>query len=281
VRNILFLIQRYWTFFIFLILQLICFSLIIKNNSHQHSSFINSTKGFTGGLFKNKEKFKNYFLLREKNEELLKENTILKNKLGIQIPVNTLKDTNYSKEIAFNDSTKQTVFYKYIPATVVNNIIDQRYNFITLSKGSKDGITKNMSVIGPSGTVGKITNTSEHYSIVSSIISDQFNSSAQLKDGTIGKINWDKKDIDYLTLSGIPQHVKILPGDSIYTSGYSVFPANILIGRAAAIERSNTSGLSNYRIKLATNFRNIHHVYIVEDVTTLERKKLEDSSIIK
>ncbi len=277
-RNIIYLLQRHSTFFVFLFLELICITLIVKNNSYQHSSFINSTKSLTGGLFKKREKLKEYFLLTEINKQLKEENTELKNKLGIPIAKNNLKDTSYSSEIVLNDSTKQTVYYAYKPATVINNIIDQPNNYLTLDIGSKQGVSKNNSVLSSKGVVGKIVHVSNNYSICASIISSKFFISSELKDGTVGKISWDTKDIDYVTLSGIPQHVNIMPGDSVYTSSYSgLFPKKILIGRAAAILKGGTSGLNNYKIKLATNFRNLHFVYIVKDNTTLEQQLLEDS----
>jgi rod shape-determining protein MreC len=91
-------------------------------------------------------------------------------------------------------------------------------------------------------------------------------------DGTVGKAVWDGKNIEFLTLSGIPQSVKLKPLDTIVTSGYSsIFPENILVGRIAKVE-SPTS----YKIWLSSKFSNLHFVYIVKDVANEERIQLEE-----
>jgi rod shape-determining protein MreC len=165
------------------------------------------------------------------------------------------------------------VNFKYIPAKVLNNSIDQKVNYITLNVGSKHGIKKNMSVINDKGIVGKISHVSENYSVAISVLSEHFNVSAMLSDGTVGKVAWDGKDPEFVMLNGIPQSVKVKPLDSVFTSGYSIFPEKILIGRAA---KSNNG--TSYKIWLSTKFTKLHYVYVIEETTTnIERIQLEET----
>ena len=46
--------------------------------------------------------------------------------------------------------------YEYIVARVINNSVNQRNNYITINKGSKQGIAKGMGVICNLGIVGKV-----------------------------------------------------------------------------------------------------------------------------
>jgi len=208
----------------------------------------------------------------EVNDSLMKENARLRKELGITIPLNPLTDSSDTKTIK-RDSVTQTVHYKYIPAKILNNTIDQKINYITLNAGSKQGITKNMAVISPNGIVGRISHVSENYSVALSFLSDRFNVSSMVGDGTIGKLYWDGKDPDYGILSGIPQSVKLKPLDSVFTSGYGNFPEKILVGRAAQV----LTGTS-YKIYLSTNFRKVHFVYVIAEEVNFERIKLEDST---
>lgn len=212
-----------------------------------------------------------YFRLRAMNDSLLNENAALKNKLGIQVRQNTLKDSSFSREVKI-DSTSHTVYYQYMPAKVLNNSIDQKLNYLTLNKGSADGVKKNMAVISEQGIVGKIANVSEHFSIVVSVLSERFNISAMTPDGTVGKAVWDGKNVELVNLTGIPQSVKLKPLDTIVTSGYSsIFPENIMVGRIAKVESA-----TSYKIWLSTKFTNLHFVYIVKDVSNAEQSKLEE-----
>lgn len=246
--------------------------IVFKNNNYQQSSYINSSRNIVGKFYDRKQQFVGFMNLREVNDSLMKENALLKSKLGMPVMTNPLRDTSYTDSITSDGGTR-TVHYRYIPAKVLNNTIDQKINYITLDMGSKDGIQKGMAVISQQGIVGRISHVSEHYSVALSFLSDRFNVSAMVKDSTVGKLYWDGMDPDYGTLSGIPQSVKLKTQDSVFTSGFGIFPERLLVGRAA----KTLSGTS-YKIHLNTNFRKLHFVYVIVEGTNEERKKLEESS---
>jgi rod shape-determining protein MreC len=130
-----------------------------------------------------------------------------------------------------------------------------------------------MAVISANGIVGRISHVSENYSVALSFLSDRFNVSSMVSDGTVGKLSWDGKDPDYGILSGIPQSVKLKPRDSVFTSGFGNFPEKILVGKAAQVLNG-----TSYKIYLSTNFRKLHFVYVIAEEIDLERKKIEDST---
>jgi len=272
VRNLILLIKQFHSFFIFLLLELVCLIIVFKNNNYQQSSYINSSRNVSGTFYSQKSKLTGFINLTEVNDSLMKENAALRKELGITMDVNPLKDSTFSKQIHV-DSSLQTAHYSYIPAKVLNNTIDQTINYITLNVGSKQGIKKNMAVISANGIVGRISHVSENYSVALSFLSDRFNVSSMVSDGTVGKLSWDGKDPDYGILSGIPQSVKLKPRDSVFTSGFGNFPEKILVGKAAQVLNG-----TSYKIFLSTNFRKLHFVYVIAEEIDLERKKIEDST---
>ena len=271
-RNLILLIKQFHSFFIFLLLELVCLVIVFKNNNYQQSSYINSSRNLSGRFYSQKEKLTSFINLTEVNDSLMKENAALRKELGITTDVNPLNDSTFSKQIHV-DSSIQTAHYTYIPAKVLNNTIDQTINYITLNVGSKQGIKKNMAVISANGIVGRISHVSENYSVALSFLSDRFNVSSMVSDGTVGKLSWDGKDPGYGILSGIPQSVKLKPRDSVFTSGFGNFPEKILVGKAAQVLNG-----TSYKIFLSTNFRKLHFVYVIAEEIDLERKKLEDST---
>lgn len=271
-RNLILLIKQFHSFFIFLLLELVCLIIVFKNNNYQQSSYINSSRNVSGTFYSQKAKLTGFINLTEVNDSLMKENAALRKELGITMDVNPLKDSTFSKQIHV-DSSMQTAHYTYIPAKVLNNTIDQTINYITLNVGSKQGIKKNMAVISANGIVGRISHVSENYSVALSFLSDRFNVSSMVSDGTVGKLSWDGKDPDYGILSGIPQSVKLKPRDSVFTSGFGNFPEKILVGKAAQVLNG-----TSYKIYLSTNFRKLHFVYVIAEEIDLERKKIEDST---
>ena len=69
-----------------------------------------------------------YLSLKEKNKILLKENLKIKNQLS---------KYSFEKSISFIDYNN---YYLFNSARVINNSVFKRNNFLTLNKGSKDGI---------------------------------------------------------------------------------------------------------------------------------------------
>jgi rod shape-determining protein MreC len=80
-----------------------------------------------------------------------------------------------------------------------------------------------------------------------------------------------------VVLSEIPQHVNLIVGDTIMTSGYSaIFPENIPLG---TIEEFNLRGGNFYfaKVKLLADFKRIDNVYVVKSHQAIERNKLEST----
>lgn len=269
-RNLILLFKRYYNFFIFLFLQIICWVLVFSNNTYQQASYINSSRNISAKIYDQQSRMMGFWNLRSTNDSLAKENARLKNLLGHTLPANPLSDTSFTKE-STKDSMHTTIHYQYIPARVLNNTLDMKRNYLTLDKGSVDGIKEKMAVICDKGIVGRVSHVNAHYSVVNTILSDQAKVSAQVPDGTVGHVLWGGQNPETVELKGIPQSVKLKIGDTIVTTSYSYFPENVMIGKVRTKEKDR------YSVKLSTNFRNLHYVYIIEDITQIERILFEDS----
>ena len=270
-RNLIYIIKNYYSFFIFLVLEIICLAIVFKNNSYQQSSYINSARTIASSFYTKKEKIVSFITLNAVNDSLMRDNARLKQQLGIAIDKNPLNDTNYTITRNLDSNGKEIVHYKYIPAKVLNNSTDQKNNYITLNVGSRQGIKTKMAVISDKGVVGKISHVSENYSVAVSILSDRFNVNCVVPDGSIGKVYWDGNDANLAILSGIPISSNLKLKDSVMTSGFSIFPEKIMVGRVAKFVNGK------YQVWLSTNFNKLHYVYVIEDITNIERTILEDT----
>jgi len=277
-RNLLLLFQAYQKFFFFILLELICLVIFVRNNNYQFQSYLHSARGLSGSLYAKKAKVRSYLNLKSKNAKLLKENAKLKSQLGIKIKSNPLEDTSFSRVIKKEGVAKETIFYSYLPARVINNTFDKKNNFITLNVGRKQGIKKNMIVVSRKGVVGKVTNVSAHYSLAASLLSSQFTVSSVTPEGTTSMVSWGGLRNPYQALlSGIPQSEKLKKGDTILTSAFSRFPPKVMVGRVLKKQKGGANSGNKYVIKLATNFKKLDFVYVVKDEINIERKVLEDS----
>lgn len=270
-HNLIYLFKRYQTFLLFLVLEIMCLVIFFRNNHYQQASYLNSAQAMAASWLSRKQGVTDYLHLKQRNLELQQENASLKSKLLINLPANPLHDTQFVKQTQ-RDSMRETVQYGYIAARVVNNTLDQKRNYITIDRGEKQGVKKNMAVINERGIVGKITHVSANYAVAATLLSEHFNVSAQTAEGTLGKVAWDGLNIERINLSGIPQSVKLKRGDSIFSSGYSVFPEHVMIGTVLAATKPN-----GYFVQPAVRFSNLHHIYIINANVNIERKALEDT----
>jgi rod shape-determining protein MreC len=221
-----------------------------------------------------------YFGLKRMNDSLLNENAQLRLLIARQHNTyDTLKDSTAHIAIHSNDTLHPVQFasYTYRTARVVNNSVSLANNYITVNRGSADGIQKNMAVISGTGVVGRVEHVSRHFASILSVLSVKQKVSAKLKDGTTGYIEWEGDRPDVLLMKDVPQQVKIHRGDSVFTTSYSFFPEGVLVGRVERISHIKKNSLQVLHLAPATNFRNLQYVYMVENRMDVERRALEDS----
>ncbi|WP_257668257.1 rod shape-determining protein MreC [Parapedobacter tibetensis] len=269
-KNLWILINKYNAFFLFVGFFGFAFYLVIRNNTFQRASAVNSSNHFIGATYAKINAWKSYLNLSQENALLAEENAMLRKQLQYFIAPDSVESD------LVIDSARD-VQYHYIVAKVTNNSIHQKNNYITLDKGKKHGIQKGMGVISASGIVGIVLNVSDHFSTVQSLLHSESRISASLEDSqAFGSLVWgDSYDARMATLKDIPNHVKVRKGESVYTSGFSLFPPGIPVGKV--IETGNSGGDSflNIKIELSTQFHNLQQVYIVEDLFAEEKADLE------
>jgi rod shape-determining protein MreC len=160
---------------------------------------------------------------------------------------------------------------------VVNNSINQQHNFITLNKGRHDGVKPDMGVIANGQVVGLVTNVSENFSTVISILNSRWKISAKIKrNDYFGSLSWDGKDYRRVQLNEMPYHVPVQNGDTVVTTGYSSsFPEGLVIGTISDFSIGSGSNFYKIEVMLAADFKNLVIVGLVENKQLNEIKQLE------
>ena len=250
----------------------------------QGNEIMSSANSVIGLLYKKQNDVVYYFGLKRMNDSLINENSRLRLQLSAANSYDTLSDSFVKREVLPIDTNKHVVKYAeylYRTARVVNNSVSAANNYITINRGSEEGVKKNMAVISGNGIVGRVVHVSNHFASAISVLSVKQQVSAKLKDGTIGYVSWDGGRPDELLMKDVPQQIKVHKGDSVFTTSYSFFPTDVLVGNVYKIELLKKTGMQILHLHTATNFRNLQYVYVVEDKMLPERNQLEDSVKIK
>lgn len=271
-KEIIKLILKYHFTIIFVLLEAISFSLIVQHNNYQRTVFSGHTASFFCYVSSLSSGLGDYIALKGINERLVAENTELNN---------TIENLKYTlsyleKDSISIDSAMLLPGYRFQSARMVNSNFNKTKNYITIDKGTNDGITKEMAVCSVEGVVGVIQDVSWHYAVVLPLINTNSRVSAKLKkNGYYGSLQWDGDDYRYSYLNDIPFHVDVQQGDTIVTSGFSsIFPEGEVLGFVETVNKETANFLS-IKIKLATDFKKISDVYVITNLKKSEKLQLE------
>jgi rod shape-determining protein MreC len=271
-RNLLRFIFQYRVLILFIIFEIFSFVLLVTTGSYQEARFYHAGQQLGYSLSNKFENIRDYLSLYKENRRLAEENTRLYNLLKSSYKTSYI-DSSFAGDM-FN-----TRHYRYIGARVVNNSVNKKYNYITLDKGSNQGIEPEMAVICDEGIVGMVKTVSDNFCVVLSLLNPRFGVSAKIKNsGFYGPLSWKETSADKAILEDIPHHALINIGDTILTSGYgSIFPENCMIG---VISKYKLKGGNYFEItvKLATDFQRLSQVQIIRDEFRNEQINLEQSS---
>ncbi len=267
-RNLLRIIVRYYFFFLFLFLEVVSIFLVVQNNSFHRGQFISQSRSVQGYFFETFGGIREYLVLRQTNQDLQMENTLLRNQLD------GLTRKMESAGIS-NDSVPGRQF-SYIPAKIINASINKQFNFLTLDKGRHHGLEPEMAVISPRGVVGVVYSVSGNYASVIPLINRDFRLSARIQNtGYFGSLSWPGTGYDQAILEEIPFHVELHEGDTIITSGYSaIFPEGIPVGTIKNFEVVE-GNFYTIVVDLAVDYKTLSQVNIIRNLLREEQLELE------
>ncbi len=272
-RSLIQFILKYQNFILFLILELSSILLLVNNNVYHNAKLHSLSLSVMGRVYEKQNEINNYFSLRYTNEELAKENAILKEML--------IKGhaTSPSAWLSIQDSLADRNL-TIIPAKVVNASVSRQHNLLTINVGTADSVGVDMAVIGPLGAVGVIKSVSRHYATVLPLINAQYRVSAKLYNNDyFGTLLWDTGDYRLASLNGVEQHVSLALEDTVVTSGYgAVFPEGIMIGTIDCIEAGEEGVFHDLRIMLSTDFKRLSYVFVIKNKVRSERLAVEQES---
>lgn len=268
-KEIIKLILKYHFTIIFILLEIVSFSLIIRHNEYQRAIFSESASTLFGNISAVVTDVKSYFRLKETNESLANENILLKNRLE---QYELSRDT-IVQGIFVQDSIP---VYEYIGAKLANATFNRTKNYLTLDRGLKNGIRKEMGVCSPDGIVGLVQDLSDQFAIVIPLINVDSRISAKIKKNSYyGSLQWDGVDYRYSYLNDIPYHVEVNEGDTIVTSGLSkIFPEGITVGYVESVDKE-TANFLKIKVRLAVDFKRLDYVYVILNNKKNEQTRLE------
>lgn len=265
-QQIINFILRNKTTLLYLFLLFLGMAMSVQSHSYHRSRFLNSANYLSGSIFSIQTDITTYFNLREENDKLQKENTLL-------------RDLLFNAENPFPGKIEVDTFpYEVIPARIIKNSYALRNNYITIDKGSGDGVEQDMGVITSFGILGIVEHTTKKFAAVQSVLNTRSNINAKIKNtDNFGSLKWNTDRFDVVQLEDIPKIVSLNIGDTIVTGAMSsIFPENIPIGSIKKIDLGSSESFYKIDVALFNDMTNLKNVYIVNNKNKEELRLLEE-----
>lgn len=271
-RNLLAFFRRFRVFLVFVVLQIIAISTYFSFLNFPRAQYLTSASKVSGSILSVKHEVTKHFDLSKNNENLQKENIRLRE----QLPQSYQRLQNGTVKI--ND----TLFhqqYEYIPALVINSTYTKRNNYFTLNIGTKQGVKRGMGVFSDKGIVGIVHNSSAHFSVVKSVLTENINIDVMIEPiGLFGLLKWDGRDPRRGSITGISNDQKIKKWSKVVTRGGSgIFPRGLMVGRIEKLNPVEGKPLWDVVVRYSEDYRSLQRVYVIKNLMREEQQKLESA----
>ncbi|MGF1532127.1 MAG: rod shape-determining protein MreC [Bernardetiaceae bacterium] len=273
-RQLITFFYRYRVTLLFLFLEGVAFWLIYQNNPYQRLVWLSSANQWVGQILEVRASLGYYVDLTNVNRDLAIENARLRQELE-QLRIQT----------SLTDSPVDSALtpYRFISARVLKYSLHQTSNFLTINKGSDQGLRPGMALITGNGIVGRIKNVSENFATAYPLIHPRFRVSVTTRrEEQLFSVRWPGGDPRLASLDQVSRGANVAIGDTLLTSGRdAVFPEGMPVGIIEAIDRNQGAGFLSVKLRFLVDFTRLSYVYAVDSRYKAERDSLEQVSFPK
>lgn len=274
-NNLIAFFKKFQVFLVFAILQIVSIYLYVENYYYPNVKFISTVNTVSGGVLKKSNDFTQFINSPFTNRKLQAENISLRNEIE---RLQSLLDTTVFQDTVFQDEN-----YQFIPADVIYSTHNKRNNYITISRGSEDGIKEGMGVFTDQAVVGIVHSVSKNYSIIKSVLSSKIYIDVKVEgNGAYGLLNWDGISAKRGQIDGISNDIPLKKWSRIVTRGSSgVFPEGLYVGKISNLKYENAKPLWNIQVWYEEDFRRLSNVYVIKNNRKKQFVRLDESITIE
>lgn len=279
-NNLITFLMRTGTWMLFIVYVVLSCVLLFSRNPYHHYLYLTTANSVSSAIYGSVSDFTSYFNLRSINADLQRRNADLELEvLSLRRRVQQLSELTGVDSVRFDSLPAR---YEFITAHVINNSVSRPNNYITIEKGSLDGIEPEMGVVDVNGVVGIVNKVGPHSSRVISVLNPHLRLSCKVKNSDyIGSLVWDGRDSRDVVLEELPRHAVFAVGDTIVTSGFSTaFPEGVAVGVVTADLPHYDENFHALRVRLFTDMARLRTVRIVRDRLKPELTEVEDEGNI-
>lgn len=269
-QKLIYFIRKTAVAIVFIILEIIAIRCYAYSTPYTQARLLNLSNRMVGYVQSAFAGISNYFSLREENGSLTRHIVTLENR------IRELEATMPENDVNVEGALQQ---YEYLSARVVSSTTNRSRNFMTVDKGTNDGVTADMAVMTPEGyAVGIVVDCSENFAVAKMLLNKDLRIGGVLaEDGSHGSVVWRGDDIQRVDFVELSKYAKVQSGDLVQAAGFShYFPREAIIGNVEQVELSENGTSYNCKVRLAADMGRLFNVVLVRNTHIDEIKSLED-----
>ncbi|HVC32404.1 MAG TPA: rod shape-determining protein MreC [Chloroflexota bacterium] len=179
---------------------------------------------------------------------------------AVLLPELQRENAELRAELQFQQTDPQ---FKWITARVIGVDPSNLVHSIIVDHGSRSGIVVGMTVTTPGGLVGQVVQVTPNTAKVL-LVTDVSSSVASLIQSNRAKGVVNGSRGGQLTMTYIPQGVKVQAGDRVVTSGLGgVYPKGLWVGTITEVHQNDVELYQEAKVQPAVDFGRIEDVLVI------------------
>ena len=271
-RNLVLLAIRNGYVLAVLALLGIGFTMYFTHHGAGRSAFFRQTGSIAGQLQERRADWAVYMDLDEQNERLVSEVSRLRIELlSLQGRAgNAPGDWDSTRTGLYNWSVRS--------GKVVSGPVGSARRLWLAKPGADAGLRRGMGVLWNGYALGVVQEVSDGFSRILPLLHVEGGWSGRLgRDGASGTLSWDGRSSDVMWLGGVPRHVEVVVGDTVFSTGFDgVFPTGIPMGVVEGWTGADVPDFVDVDVRPLVAFDRVRYVHFLEDLRLEEQRDLMD-----
>ncbi len=153
--------------------------------------------------------------------------------------------------------------FRPVAAELVGAEATHRPTEITVNRGAKDGIQRNLPVVHLNGLVGKVLDATQNAAIIQLLFDPGCRVAARdQRSRVLGIVKWISGP--YLSFENVSPADDVAPGDTVVSSGLGgIFPEGLVVGTVKTVAADTASFFRKIDLLPAVGFSALDEVFIL------------------
>ena len=254
-----------------IIITILCSALSVMGEGNIVKNSVNTiSTPFRYVVLKIKEGFEGFGKYFSNIEELYMENSSLRDKISsLEAELEAQRGASDENERLrkYLGIVETHPNISMLEAMITGSSGENFITFLTLNKGSGDGVELGMPIINEQGLIGNVCEVGFNWCRVRVVSEASSGVGAYVKrSGEVGVLSGivPNKDGVSCVLEYLDENVDIEVGDSVYTSGIgSSYPRDIYIGKITSVEIDKYQRTKVATVECAVNAEGLEYVMII------------------